>query len=168
MVTLRPFTEAELGYFDDLPGYDDDPYSFYGFRPGTSAHLRGPWAENQFLSDSNGMLAVVVDGEVIGDVQFRALPYGPPPMSNALNIGIRVLPAYQGNGHGTAAQAALVEYLFATYPVHRIDAHTDITNRAEQRSLEKAGFTREGVVRGAQWRDGRYNDMVVYSRLRTD
>lgn len=168
MVTLRPFAESELTYFDELPGADDDPYSFFGFRAGTSAHLRGQWAENQFLADGNGMLAVVVEATVIGDVQFRAVPYGPPPMSNAFNIGIRLLPAHQGKGHGTAAQSALADYLFATYPVHRIDAHTDVTNVAEQRSLEKAGFTREAVVRGAQWRDGRYNDLVLYSRLRTD
>ena len=58
--------------------------------------------------------------------------------------------------------------MLATYPVNRIEAATDVTNRAEQRSLEKAGFTREGVLRGAQWRNGRWNDMVVYSRLRTD
>jgi RimJ/RimL family protein N-acetyltransferase len=89
-------------------------------------------------------------------------------MSNALNIGIRILPAHQGQGHGTSAQIALTDYLSATYPVNRIEASTDSTNRAEQRSLEKAGFTREGVLRGAQWRNGRWNDMVLYSRLRTD
>lgn len=73
-------------------------------------------------------------------------------MSDAFNIGIRLQPARQGHGHGTAAQSASAPYVSATYPVNRVDAHTDVTNRAEQRSLEKAGFTREGVLRGAQWR----------------
>ena len=40
---------------------------------------------------------------------------------------------------------------------HQIEAGTEITNVGEQRALEKAGFTREGVLRGAlfcrgQWR----------------
>ena len=35
-----------------------------------------------------------------------------------------------------------------------------------QRALEKAGFTREGVLRKAQWRNGDWHDLVVYSKLR--
>jgi len=35
------------------------------------------------------------------------------------------------------------------------------------RALEKAGFTREGVLRGAQFRaDGRHHDLVMFSRIR--
>jgi len=41
-------------------------------------------------------------------------------------------------------------------------------NIAEQRALEKAGFTREGVMRGIGWRGGSWRDGVMYSLLRTD
>lgn len=167
MVTLRTFAEAELAYFDALPGPAADPYSFFGFSSG-SASIRARWAEHRLIGDARGTLAVDLDGTVIGDVEWRAVPYGPPPRSDAFNIGIRVLPAHQGQGHGTSAQIELAKYLFATYPVNRIEAGTDVTNGAEQRSLEKAGFTREGVLRGSQWRDGQWHDMVLYSRLRSD
>ena len=50
----------------------------------------------------------------------------------------------------------------------RVEAHTDVENVAEQRALSKAGFTREGVVRGAQWRDGAYRDGLLYSILRAE
>lgn len=43
-----------------------------------------------------------------------------------------------------------------------------MTNLPEQRALDKAGFTREGVLRGAQWRLGSWHDMVLFSRLRAD
>ncbi|MEO6713505.1 MAG: GNAT family protein, partial [Mycobacteriales bacterium] len=59
-------------------------------------------------------------------------------------------------------------HLFATTDVFRIEASTDVENVAEQRSLERAGFTREGVLRRAQFRSGAYHDIVLYSRLRTD
>ena len=36
------------------------------------------------------------------------------------------------------------------------------------RSLEKAGFIREGALRGAQFRAGGYHDLVGYSILRSD
>jgi RimJ/RimL family protein N-acetyltransferase len=34
--------------------------------------------------------------------------------------------------------------------------------------LEKAGFARDGVIRGSQFRAGAYHDLVIYSRLRSD
>ena len=62
----------------------------------------------------------------------------------------------------------LAEYLLAGFPVHRIEATTDVDNVVEQRALVGAGFVREGVLRGAQWRRGAWHDLVSYSRLRSD
>jgi aminoglycoside 6'-N-acetyltransferase len=48
----------------------------------------------------------------------------------------------------------------------RVEASTDVTNLPEQHALEKAGFTREGILRKAQWRGGSWHDLMVYSKLR--
>lgn len=58
-----------------------------------------------------------------------------------------LLPEHRGKGYGTAAQQALVDYLFATTAVHRVQATTEAANLAEQRALEKVGFRRDGVMR---------------------
>jgi RimJ/RimL family protein N-acetyltransferase len=83
-------------------------------------------------------------------------------------MGISLVPEARGHGHGSEAQRQLADYLFATTDANRVEASTDVENLAEQRSLEKAGFQREGVQRGAQFRAGEYHDLVVYSRLRDD
>ena len=83
-------------------------------------------------------------------------------------IGIAIVPEARGQGLGTLAQRLIVRYLFAHTPANRIQATTEITNVAEQRALEKAGFTREGVLRGAGFRDGRWHDGVLYSVLRDE
>ena len=62
----------------------------------------------------------------------------------------------------------LAEHLLAATDANRVEASTDTDNLAEQRALERAGFRREGVVRGAQYRAGRWHDLVVYARLRGD
>ncbi len=62
----------------------------------------------------------------------------------------------------------LADYLFAAFPVNRVEASTDVDNAAEQAALTRAGFTREGVLRGAQWRGGAWRDLVVFGRLRSD
>ena len=57
---------------------------------------------------------------------------------------------------------------FAHTQANRIEAGTELNNMAEQRALAKAGFTREGVMRGAAFQGGRWHDAVIYSILRQD
>ena len=108
------------------------------------------------------------DGELIGDVSWHAVSYGPGDRSKALNIGLSLIPEARGHGYGTEAQRLLAELLFRLFDIERIEASTDVDNVAEQRSLEKAGFTREGILRRAQWRAGAHHDLVGYSILRED
>ena len=106
--------------------------------------------------------------ENLGDVSWHTVRYGPNEESRALNIGIALVPAARGHGYGGEAQRLLAETLFELFDIARVEASTDIENLAEQRSLEKAGFIREGVLRGAQFRAGGYHDLVGYSILRSD
>jgi len=124
--------------------------------------------ENGLLGDSRGTLIVerVVDGEPVGTVGWRAVGYGPNAESRAWNIGISLIPEARGKGLGAHAQRLLADYLFATTSVNRIEAMTDVENIAEQRALEKAGYRREGVLAGSQFRAGSYHDLVVYSVVR--
>ena len=59
-------------------------------------------------------------------------------------------------------------YLFHHTPAMRIQAGTHAENPAEQKSLEKAGFRLEGVVRACEFRAGEWRDGYLYSCLRTD
>jgi RimJ/RimL family protein N-acetyltransferase len=83
-------------------------------------------------------------------------------------VGISLQAEHRGRGLGTEAQRMLVGVLLRGLPVNRVEAWTDVENLAEQRSLEKAGFVREGVLRGAQWRRGAFHDLVAFSVLRSE
>jgi RimJ/RimL family protein N-acetyltransferase len=107
-------------------------------------------------------------GEAIGDVGWRTERWGPSEGSMCPAIGVALLPQYRGRGYGTEAQRVLVSFLFDTFGFHRIQADTVVDNPAEQRSLEKAGFTREGIVGDAELRNGKYYDHVLYSILRLE
>ena len=108
------------------------------------------------------------DGVVIGDVAWHPVSYGPNEESRALNIGASLIPEARGKGHGAEAQRLLAELLYRLFEIERVEASTDVDNIAEQRSLEKAGFMREGILRRAQWRAGSHHDLVSYSILRED
>lgn len=141
------------------------PYNNFGLVPlndTARGYQNGGWIGEEY----GRLLVETLEGEVVGDVSYHQTRYGPNRASAVYNIGINLLPSQRSKGYGSEAQKLLAEYLFRTYPIMRVEAATDITNIPEQRSLEKAGFTREGVLRKAQWRDGDWHDLVLYSKLR--
>jgi aminoglycoside 6'-N-acetyltransferase len=141
-------------------------FQWAGF--GQPERLRARVETGTVLGDDGGQLAVVDDdGGLLGDVSWQRLRTGPGTSSWCWTIGILLLPEARGAGHGTRAQRLLADYLFAHTTCERVQADTDIDNLAEQRALDRAGFVREGVMRAAQWRSGRWHDMVLYAVTRT-
>jgi RimJ/RimL family protein N-acetyltransferase len=165
-ILLRPVTEGDLVVLDR---FLVDPnatgaFQWYGWRD--PARWRRAWAENGLLTDEGGHLMVARGGDPLGFVAWRHVRTG--PHSYCWNVGINLLPEGRGHGYGTQAQRELVVYLFSHTPVQRIEANTDVKNVPEQRALEKAGFVREGVLRGHNFRGGRWHDTVIYSVLRDE
>ena len=166
-IALRPVGEDDLATLGELTGEDPartGEFAWYGWPD--PQHWQRRWAENGLLGDDGGTLMVVRGRERLGFVNWRRKIA--TLTAYHWEIGIAMLPEAQGRGYGTEAQRLLVRYLFAHTPVHRIEAATEAGNLAEQRALGKAGFTREGVLRGIGWRDGAWRDGVWFSMLRTD
>jgi RimJ/RimL family protein N-acetyltransferase len=166
-VRLRDITLTDA---DLLDVWDSGRTGFNDFGLPRDPTDRDALARGPLRNERNGQLMVelVADGRPIGSVGWHREMYGPNAESSAFNFGIELVPDARGHGYGTEAQALLVEYLFATTDIHRVEASTDVDNLAEQRSLEKAGLRREGVTRGAQFRAGGYHDLIVFALLRDD
>lgn len=169
-VRLRDVTLADADLFDELRRREmsDGGFNDFGLEPAPvdrEALARGPLRD-----DNNGVLLIerLADRRVIGTIGWHRVRYGPNRESDAWMFGIDLVPEARGHGYGTEAQRLVANVLFETTPLNRVEASTDVDNLAEQRSLEKAGFTREGVNRGAQFRGGAYHDLVLYARLRSD
>jgi [ribosomal protein S5]-alanine N-acetyltransferase len=105
------------------------------------------------------------DDTFVGAISLRSLDRAP----HARSLGYEMLPDFWGQGYMAEAVRALVAHAFSAMAFHRIEATTSPQNVPSQRVLERAGFTREGVLRDAHRDgDGRYSDNIVYSRLATD
>ncbi|HVT22571.1 MAG TPA: GNAT family protein [Mycobacteriales bacterium] len=171
MTRLRPVTAADVAFLDRQ---HEDPdaageFNWYGYREPTRGRLADRVERGETVHDDGGLFAVVDDSdEVVGDVSWRIAQHGPPPFGDCWNIGIWLAPEARGQGHGSRAQRLIAEYLFANSAMERVEAGTEAGNIGEQKALEKAGFTREGVLRRACLRAGEYRDMVVYSKLRNE
>jgi RimJ/RimL family protein N-acetyltransferase len=165
-VILRPAAEDDLNVLDRFQRDPEvtGPLEWYGWRD--LDLWRREWAEFKLINNERGALMVARGPEPLGVVTWRRAWVS--ALSHCWEIGIELLPEARGRGYGTEAQRLLVRYLFAHSTVNRIQAATRIENVAEQRALEKAGFTREGVLRGVAFQGGHWRDGVLYSILRAE
>lgn len=86
-----------------------------------------------------------------------------------VEIGYYLVPSERGKGYGTEAIRIIVDYLFLTKDIPRVQAVTSVDNNASQRVLEKSGFKREGTIRKALWTGkGKWTDGILYSILREE
>jgi len=144
-VTLRPVREDDL---DRLNGRETtgtgSPYDDFGFS------------------------GVGTQRRMFQEISWHTVLYGENEGSRAFNVGLVLFPEQRRKGIGPATLRAITEYLFAHFTVDRLEGSTDVENTAMQRAAERAGFRREGVLRGAQFRLGERRDLVLFSRLRSD
>jgi RimJ/RimL family protein N-acetyltransferase len=168
-VRLRDITLADADLLDSWksPAIEGE---FNDFGLPSRPTPRDVLAGGPLRNEHNGQLIVeLIEGRrPIGTVNWHRVMYGPNAESAAWNIGISLIPEFRGKGYGTETQRQVASYLFETTDVNRVEASTDVENLPEQRSLEKAGYQREGIQRGAQFRAGRFHDLITYSRTRDD
>lgn len=72
----------------------------------------------------------------------------------------------QGRGIVTGACRALLGHLFGELGMNRVEIRCGVANEKSCAIAERLGFTREGVIRDAQWVGGRFIDLAVYGMLR--
>ena len=114
-----------------------------------------------FRPDEKWFLIEKKDGTKIGLVVLEL-------EGGVQELGYSIIPNERGKGYCTEAVKIAVDYLFLSKPIVRIQAHTNIRNKASQRVLEKAGFLKEGIVRNRIFIRGKWRDEFLYSILRKE
>jgi [ribosomal protein S5]-alanine N-acetyltransferase len=106
-----------------------------------------------------------VDGIIAGDISLHAIHRGPVQTAG---VGYMVDATYRGRGVATAALRLVVERAFGELRLHRVEAGAMPSNRGSQRVLEKAGFTRVGLLRRHLLIADTWQDHVLYEIIGPD
>jgi len=101
------------------------------------------------------------DGTKIGEI-------GHFMSGKLLEIYYYLVQSERGKGYGTEAIMIMVDYLFLSRELMRVQATTDVSNIVSQRVLEKAGFTKEGIIRKSSFNRGKWCDDCLYRVLREE
>jgi RimJ/RimL family protein N-acetyltransferase len=89
--------------------------------------------------------------------------------NRSVEIGLFIgEPGQRGQGLGTDVTRVLCDHAFATLNLHRVWLRVFADNARAVRVYERVGFVLEGRQRDADYRDGRYRDLVEYAMLRPE
>jgi ribosomal-protein-alanine N-acetyltransferase len=158
-VNLRTLEKEDLPLFAD---WINDP-DFYGeYNPLEQesrteiekAYDNSPPEKRKFFIEKK-------DGTKIGIINHF-------PAGELMEIGFTVILSERRKGYCSEALMIMVDYLFLSRDMIRLQAHTDTRNLASQRVLEKAGFKKEGMVRKSMFIKGEWRDLLLYSILREE
>lgn len=118
------------------------------------------WLAMALSQDPATNFAIAVDDEAIGGI---GLELKSDVFRRSTEIGYWIGERFWGRGIATEAVAALTSWGFANLDIERIYAGVFSWNPASSRVLEKVGYTFEGRLHNAIYKDGRVLDELVYA-----
>jgi len=144
-ILLRLPTEDDIDGL--MPAFNDPELREAGNLPdfsraemvATIPHLPG-------LIASGRLLPMTTLDATTGDVVGGGVLHHLDAERAIVEIGYWVLPHARRRGHATRIARVLAEHAFGL-GVHRVAAYVNVGNLASERVLERASFTREGVIR---------------------
>lgn len=167
-VYLRPLEPEDLPLFQSwFADRDVVRYSLGAWLFPTSMLETAEWLEKAIRDKGTLSLGIVVQdtGALIGYAGIAAISAINRSGEYYILIGDK---GNWGKGYGTAVTKVIVEYGFASLNLHRIMLTVSAPNEGGLTAYRRAGFTAEGVLRQACYRDGAYHDKVVMSILREE
>lgn len=138
------------------------PYQEFQFD--SLGNIKKNFHESGFNSEKFKMLVIEIENEKpIGLIYISFVRQG------LVRIGLVICEEkYRSGGFGTNSTKMIVNHLFENHPIVRIEAETDNENIGAQKVLEKAGFTKEGVLRSYRYHHNKWRDFVLYSILNNE
>jgi RimJ/RimL family protein N-acetyltransferase len=157
-VNIRPLRRDDLDWFTE---WNNNPEYKGPYEPLETNTLEE--ITEWFDSEKNTESWVITDkkGTPLGQIITG-------PQGDYYWLGYILHPDHRGHGYTTEAVKLLVDHLFTTKNIVRVQAECNPENRASVRVLEKAGFTYEGLKRKAVYIQGVYMDGALYSVLREE
>jgi len=125
------------------------------------------WVENQYKSLDSVSFAIALkeDDRLIGVGGLTDIEQVHRKAMFGIFIGDK---ASWNKGYGTEAVRLIVGYGFDTLNLERISLRAFDLNKRAIRVYEKAGFTKEGVLRRDHFSEGAYHDTWIMGILREE
>jgi RimJ/RimL family protein N-acetyltransferase len=165
-IRLRQVRENDLERMYDFHEDISNRGAFYPVGVFGWPAFRERYEKTGFWELKEGLLLIVGDDDaILGHIEFfETVSY-----LDEIEIGyILYSQEHAGRGIATEAVILLTDYLFGRFKVNRIRLVIHPGNAASRRVAEKAGFSLEGVARGAWYHRGSNHDVEIWALLREE
>jgi RimJ/RimL family protein N-acetyltransferase len=124
------------------------------------------WTVRQRTAGAYVCFAVTLRGydTAIGIFQIRDLAAG----FESAEWGFALGSAFWGTGVFYEGARLVLDFVFDTLGVHRLEARAAVLNGRGNGALQKVGALQEGILRSSLLCDGRYLDQALYALLDID
>lgn len=127
-----------------------------------SRHAAQAFLKHALTSVPVTNFAIEIDGEAVGGIGF--VP-GTDVERYSAEVGYWLSERCWGRGVATEALRLVTKHAFERYNLLRLFALPFADNVASVRVLEKAGYTREGLLRASSVKFGQPRDQLLYARI---
>lgn len=167
-IYLRPLIESDV-YENYMKWFDDAEVCQF------NGHHVYPYSVEEMLdyiksvqgSKCDLVLAIVdrVTNTHIGNIALQGIDYVSRQAALSFVIGEK---AYWSKGYGQAAGRLVIEHAFNSLNLYRISLGTHEENVSMMNLALKLGFKQEGIRRKAQFKNGRYSNIIEFGLLREE
>lgn len=163
-LTLRPIQRGDEPYFAKyLNNWRVSRYLALPPFPYTMKHARA-WVELNIKNDKkkkNTDVVFVIENasEIVGCIGLHGIS------GHKGELGYWIAEPFWGYGFATEAARVMTKFGFKALGLRRITASTRLPNKASMKVLMKCGFKKEGHLRKALCRRGRFHDLYLFSKI---
>jgi ribosomal-protein-alanine N-acetyltransferase len=174
-----PTLETERLWLRKLRPDDLDDIFEYASDPEVAKYTT--WETHKTPADAHTFLASVLERYQTGQIAVWGLEHKSDqkligtcalhdvvPHHARAELGYALSRSYWNKGYMTEAVHAVIDFGFGTLQFNRIEAHCLPENIGSARVMEKVGMTFEGTLRQHMFVKGKYDDLRMYSILRSE
>ena len=143
---------------------DERVITAFGYRmepsPDAANNIIQRWSQE--FKNGTGIRWMIVDkesGATVGNIGLKDIK----AYHQCGAIGYAVLPGYWRQGIAAEAMEMVLEHVFGTMDLHRVEAVVFPDNIASQALLHKLGFQREGLMSSSYRFDDAFHDSFLYA-----
>ncbi len=125
------------------------------------------WFESYMQSRTNTIRCAIVTEDcdnILGLVTLADINF----INRSATLHLMIGKNHQNKGVGTFAVNAITKHAFLNYGLHRIELSVLESNERAKHVYEKCGFQKEGTLRHAAYKNGKFVDLNLMGCLRSD
>lgn len=164
-IILRSIETEDRSLLHELINDPNIERSVGGWSFPVSNYKQEKWIESQQLSNSDSLLRLIIadksSNEGVGTLILSDIDY----KNGSAEIHIKISNQHQGKGFAMSSLTTIIEYCKSELRLHSLYAKILEDNVGSRKLFESNGFILDGLERERIFKNGRFNNVAIYTLI---